>query len=109
MDTFHWWRGVTCNRSSYLATSHNLIIISRISDKQTKDQYIDCVTLGLGHSASKPKGLFICYTGCLPRVSMPSIGMQLVLRLDFSKVLSSNLNHCASGFRCSSMSLLGEV
>ena len=29
------------------------------------------VTLGLGHSASKPKGSFVRYTGCLPRVSTP--------------------------------------
>ena len=54
----------------------------------------DSVTLRLGHSASKPKGLFVCYTGCLPRVSTPWIGTQLVQRLDFSKVLNSNLNHC---------------
>ena len=36
------------------------------------------VMLGLGHSASKPKDLFVHYMGCLPHVSMPSIGMQLV-------------------------------
>ena len=54
------------------------------------------VTLGLGHSTSKPKGSFVCYTGCLPCVSMPSIGTQLVRQLDFSKVLNSNLNHCAT-------------
>ena len=29
------------------------------------------VTLGLGHSASRPKGSFVRYTGCLPRVSTP--------------------------------------
>ena len=50
--------------------------------------------LGLGHSASKPKGSIVCYTGCLPRVSTPSIGTQLVRQLDFSKVLNSNLSHC---------------
>ena len=55
-----------------------------------------CVTLGLGHSASKPKGSFVRYTGCVPRVSTSSIGTQLVRRLDFSKVLNSNLNHCAT-------------
>ena len=43
-----------------------------------------------------PRDSFVRYTGCLPRVSTPSIGTQLVRRLDFSKVLNSNLNHCAT-------------
>ena len=43
-----------------------------------------------------PRGSFVRYTGCLPCVSTPWIGMQLVQRLDFSKVLNSNLNHCAT-------------
>ena len=43
-----------------------------------------------------PRGSFIHYTGCVPHVSTPSIGTQLIQRLDFSKVLNSNLNHCAT-------------
>ena len=43
-----------------------------------------------------PRGSFVCYMACLPRVSISSIGTQLVQQLDFAKVLNSNLNHCAT-------------
>ena len=42
------------------------------SDRLAQRRYSRAfVMLGLGHSASKPKGSFVRYTGCLPRVSTP--------------------------------------